>query len=141
MARAVFGRTKADALIGMRRENEPMVTAVFPGPDPSHRPVHPPHHRAVCIVVEAVHCHWTKALLLCISVPSFPDCGSALIDRIQPSGATTLKQYRIRKIGIVEFINKCIKENRCAKKPRTWPKSIDPEGRSELISRPLHVSW
>ena len=87
------------------------------GLDSAHSRIEPLRNRTVSIVVEGVHADVAESALKRIGIPSLPNGGSTLTDRVEPAGVACLEKERVAKRMQTELF-KCLIENTRADKAR-----------------------
>ena len=66
--------------------------------DAGNRAVQPRSNRAVCVMVERVHAGILEAVFISPAVPSLPDGGCALTDRVEPGWPRLLVEKLVGNI-------------------------------------------
>ncbi len=86
--------------IGSRSEEEVLPTGHFGvGLDAAHTRIEPFGNCAVSVVVEGVHTNVAESALKSVGIPSLPNGGCTLTDRVEPAGGIKIPAIETSPVG------------------------------------------
>src|SRR5579864_5153512 len=88
----------------------------FVNRNPCHNAVHPVPDRAVSVMIERIHFWSLKCSIRLDSVPSLPDSGGALCDRIKPRWIFSAVEQHVCLVEVA-VIAQDLTEDRRAQEP------------------------